>query len=381
MDNNIVNLLICGDTVLINRAAELCSDPNNPLISKEIMGNFSDADIVMANLEAPIVEGVKAIKKCGPNLSIKPKYINKINKIGIDVFNLANNHIMDYGSLGLASTTNILSSNNISFYGAGANEKDASTLLIKTINKVKIAFFGMAEHEFSIATEDTPGANGLSIINYIECLQKNKDQFDFLIVTIHGGAERYPYPTPDIQKICRFLAKNHADVIVCQHQHRPGAFEIIDGSLIVYGQGNFIFDPPEAKEEWWHDSLLIKVSLNKREHSIGHSFIPGIQFKNSAIFEKPSIQDENRILSEFNLRSSEIENSKNTRLKWNEFCASGEYNYISRLLGHSRVLRIINRFTKFTKFTMRGHKLTMIRNVIETESHREAILNILKKSK
>jgi poly-gamma-glutamate synthesis protein (capsule biosynthesis protein) len=381
MANNIVDLLICGDTVLINRAEELCLDKNTSLISKEMMRHFNNADIVMANLEAPIIEDGKAIKKCGPNLSIKPKCIHQINKIGIDVFNLANNHIMDYGSSGLNSTTNILSSNNISFYGAGSNEKDASTLLIKTINKVKIAFFGMAEHEFSIATEDTPGANGLSIINYIECLQKNKDQFDFLIVTIHGGAERHPYPTPNIQKICRFLAKNQADVIVCQHQHRPGAFETIGDSVIVYGQGNFIFDPSEAKEEWWHDSLLIKVSLGKKGHSIEHSFIPGTQFKNSAIFEKPSTQDENRILSEFDFRSSEIKNSKNTSLKWNEFCASSEYNYISRLLGHSRVLRIINRFTKFTKFTLRGHKLTMIRNVIETESHREAVLDILKKNK
>ena len=136
MADNIVDLLICGDTVLINRAEGLCLDKNASLISKEMMKHFSDADIVMANLEAPIIEDGKAIKKCGPNLSIKQKCIHQINKIGIDVFNLANNHIMDYGSSGLTSTTNILSSNNISFYGAGSNEKDASTLLIKTINNI-----------------------------------------------------------------------------------------------------------------------------------------------------------------------------------------------------------------------------------------------------
>ncbi|GIU00531.1 PGA biosynthesis protein CapA [Sulfurovum sp. TSL6] len=377
--SNEASLLVCGDMVLVNRAEEIACNLNDDLIDNRIQEYFTSSDMVLANLEAPITEKGIPITKCGPNIAINPECINGIKRIGVNIVNLANNHIMDFGVHGLTSTFETLKKHNIDFYGAGYDQEQARSLLIKNINGTKIGFLGMAEHEFSIAFQNTPGANGLSIIDYMESYKKEKEGIDFLVVTIHGGAERYPYPTPNIQKICRFLATNGADVVICQHQHRPGAYETIGNSLIVYGQGNFIFDPKDKKEDWWHESLLIKIIFNKQHKSIKFEFVPGIQFKEKAIFSKPDELTTKQILSGFQDRSNDIKDVENVQRLWNEYCDTHKYTFLSRLLGHNRLIRVLNRLFHFTDVFFRGHKLVMIRNLVETESHHEAIVTILRK--
>lgn len=381
MDNKeSVSLLICGDLVISNRAEEIIGSGKN-LLDDNTQNLFDFSDLVLANLEAPITQSNYKIDKCGPNLCMHTSAINEIKKMGINTLNLANNHIMDFGDIGLSETIKLLQDNNISYYGAGSNKIEANRIVVQKINDLKIGFMGMAEHEFSITLNNEPGANGLSIIDFIETYKKQKDEFDYLVVTLHNGAEKYPYPTPDNQKICRFLANNGADVIVCQHQHRPGAYEVVNNSLVVYGQGNFIFDSKDKKPDWWYDSLLVNIEFSKYKHKIDFSFYPTIQFNDEASVISPGEEEKERILSEFNKRSLEIKDSEYVVNLWNEYCEKNKYVLISRLLGHNRLFRVLNRFIKFTDYIFSSSKRIMIRNLVETESHREAILTVLRNHK
>src|SRR5699024_1436352 len=104
-----------------------------------------------------------------------------------------------------------------------------------------------------------PGANPFDPLESFDHIQELKSKCDYVIVLYHGGKERYRYPSPYLQKVCRKFAQKGADLIVCQHSHCIGAYEEFEGSTIIYGQGNFIFNT--LNNEFWNTSLLIKVEI------------------------------------------------------------------------------------------------------------------------
>ena len=95
---------------------------------------IKESNYALVNLECPIIEGGKPIKKQGPNLKAPLKVIDFIKYCGFDGVTLANNHFYDYGEDGVISTINICKRYNIDFVGGGENIENARNILYKTIN-------------------------------------------------------------------------------------------------------------------------------------------------------------------------------------------------------------------------------------------------------
>lgn len=72
----------------------------------------------------------------------------------------------------------MLNENNISFIGAGSNLNEASKPFILNKDGVKIGFYACAENEFSIATNDSPGANPFDPLESLDHISKLKDKTD-----------------------------------------------------------------------------------------------------------------------------------------------------------------------------------------------------------
>ncbi|MFP3488456.1 CapA family protein, partial [Staphylococcus sp. SIMBA_130] len=132
---------------------------------------------------------------------------------------------MDQGIRGLNSTTSILDSHNIPYVGVGGNIVEASKPFIINHDNMKIGIYTCAEHEFSIAEEDIPGANPFDPLESFDHIIKLKSESDYVIVLYHGGKEHYRYPSPYLQKICRKFVEKGADIVICQHSHAVGCFE------------------------------------------------------------------------------------------------------------------------------------------------------------
>lgn len=109
----------------------------------------------------PLADKQCPITKCGPNLIAPTATIKGLKKINPHFFGLANNHILDQDVQGLASTIKVLDDAAIEYSGIGKNLDEACKPFIKEIGKYKIGIYCCAEHEFSIAKEDKPGANPL----------------------------------------------------------------------------------------------------------------------------------------------------------------------------------------------------------------------------
>lgn len=339
------------------------------LIDKNLKNVLDGADFRIFNLEVPLAEKGKPIKKCGPNLIAPTSCVNGIKKLGVDLFTLANNHIMDYGQEGLESTIAVLKENGIDYVGAGKNLSEAQKPYIIEKNGVKVGIYACAEHEFSIAEEKYPGANPFDMLESLDHIENLKNECDYVIVLYHGGKEHYRYPSPHLQKVCRKMCDKGADIVICQHSHCIGCEEKYNNSTIVYGQGNFIFD--KSENEFWETSILVNLEFCEK---LKVSYIPLEKNNNGVKFS----ENEN-ILNEYMERSEQIKNPKFIEKKYKEFADSMLQTYICTFAGRSILFRIINKLSGHRlKKKISEKRMIAIRNYVECEAHRELLIRGLK---
>jgi poly-gamma-glutamate synthesis protein (capsule biosynthesis protein) len=171
---------------------------------------------------------------------------------------------MDHGEPGLQHTLTLLESIKVPHVGAGKDLKESCSFTVLEKDDIRVGVFGVAEHEFSIATETCAGANPFNPLRTGDFIKQQKQELrlNAIIILFHGGKEYYRYPSPGLQANCRHLVEKGADLVVCQHSHCVGAYEhYLDGD-IIYGQGNFIFD---TKHVISSESVLISYEIQKEQ--------------------------------------------------------------------------------------------------------------------
>ena len=218
------------------------------------------ADYRIFNLEIPLTNTMMPIKKCGPNLIASPDNISGYKTAGVDLFTLANNHILDQGEQGLYSTLQTLEKNGFHYVGVGDRLEKASAPFFFDSSGHTFGVYACVEHEFTVAEVAKPGANPFDPLYSLDHIKKAKNNCDYLIVLYHGGKEHYRYPSPYLQKVCRRIVECGADLVLCQHSHCIGCEEIYKEARILYGQGNFLFD--HSNNECWQTGLLVNITDN-----------------------------------------------------------------------------------------------------------------------
>lgn len=366
-----LQLIIGGDLVPTKTNFELFKNGEvEQLIGKELLDILLSADYRIFNLETPLTDIKSTIPKCGPNLSASLDTVNGLKMLNPSLLGLANNHIMDQGYQGLASTFAILEKNNIDYVGAGKNLQDAEKGFILENETLKIGVYNCAEKEFSIASKNCPGANPFDPFESLEHIENLSEKCDYTIVLYHGGKEHYRYPSPYLQKVCHKMVEKGANFIVCQHSHCIGCEEKYKNATIVYGQGNFIFDYSNSK--YWETSLLIKLDL-----SIDSKVIEYIPFvKQNNVIRLAKGKNAKRILENFKLRSESILDENFLINKYNDLAKLEFDNYITHLNGDNFFIRGLNKIFghHLIKHFYSEKALLVLRNYIECEAHRELIL-------
>lgn len=365
-----MELIIAGDLVPTDSNRELFINGElEKLLGSELLSIWEKVDYRIFNLEAPLFDMDSPINKWGPNLKAPEKSIEGIKKLNPNLVTLANNHILDHGAEGLYRTQKLLNENNISFIGAGSNLNEASKPFILNKDGVKIGFYACAENEFSIATNDSPGANPFDPLESLDHISKLKDKTDYVIVLYHGGKEHYRYPSPYLQKVCRKIVEKGADLVVCQHSHSIGAYEEYKNSTIIYGQGNFIFNLKD--NEYWNTSILVKVVIKNK---VSIEYLPIVKTKEGT--RLASDKEAREIIYYFKLRSEEIKSEEFLKKKYREFAKEHLYIYLRQIYGFSKVARGLDRLLNgfLINRKINADKLLSLQNFIECEAHRELLI-------
>jgi poly-gamma-glutamate synthesis protein (capsule biosynthesis protein) len=362
--------------------ADVCPIENNaPLFergdAKELFGDlleaFHAADLSIVNLECPLIERPSPIAKTGPTFGASPACVNGLREAGIGVAGLANNHIMDHGAEGLRSTVRALREAGIGTVGAGENLRAARRMLVREAGGIRIGIVAMAEHEFSIATEDSWGANPLDPVEFVREVRERRGEFDHLLVLLHGGFEFYAWPSPRIRSVSRFLVEMGATAVFVQHAHCLGGYEAYRGGHIFYGQGAVVMDEAVYRSRAsFHEAYLVRLTLGAGA-GVDAELIPLRQSVGGPGARRLSGAEADRLRMELAEKSKAIGDDAFVRARWIEFCLERRHAYLSSLLGHNKVLRKLNAGGLVGKALYGRGALLGARNVVCCETHREVL--------
>ena len=217
-------LIAVGDVMLgrsVNAKMRSLNDFTYPF--QKTAAFLKTADLTLINLESPFYQ-LCPITNEGMKFCADPKAVEGLVFAGIDIANLANNHLNNYGSEGVSLTKKLLEENTI-------NSLDGE-LVIKTIKNTKLGFLG-----FDLTA-------GYQEEKILEAIKEAKPKVDLLIVSFHWGMEYAQEPTSRQIKLAHQVIEAGANLILGHHPHVIQKVEDYQGGQIVYSLGNFIFDQP-----------------------------------------------------------------------------------------------------------------------------------------
>ena len=240
------------------------------LLDEDIMEFFRSSDHVVANVEGPLIIP-PADGKTGQFVhSMDPAAATFLERIGSDIWCIGNNHTMDAGRRGLATTLAVAEAFGAGTVGAGLNEKEASEPVYIDeaggIGILGVAFMA----ECVPATETEPGVFRWDNMDYIaERIQEIKARCRWCIIVAHGGEEFTCMPNPYTRDRYIEYLKMGADAVVAHHPHVPNNYETFDdGKMIFYSLGNFIFDTDYQRSHMYTDrAVLVKLLFTEDEMS------------------------------------------------------------------------------------------------------------------
>lgn len=370
------SIMIGGDILPTENNQEYFTEGRmEDLIGEEAYSLFRASDFGLFNLEGPLTTSDDKILKIGPCIKGNTSSVNGLSVLGNrPIASLANNHILDYGSIGLKETVRSLNDKGILPVGAGNNLREARQPIVVEKNGIKIGIISYAEREFTIASEKNPGANPYEPLTTYDDIRILKTRTDYVIVLYHGGIEFFQYPAPYLRQICRKMADEGADIIACQHSHCVGIRESYKDSIILYGQGNFVLcmndgymDPQLSS-----NGLLMRVEFEyKKKPAV--NFIPIIRYNDVVRIAEKDTKE--KILRDLAMRSKQAEDEEWVEKQYHDFLANKMERYLNTVLG--RNAKILKLFHIHPEKMYRDFHLAEILNVIRCEAHRDAFMNII----
>ncbi|PYI56302.1 CapA family protein [Paenibacillus flagellatus] len=265
-DPNRVSLTFVGDVIFAQNVEAALKANGFDYPYKQVRSYLENADVTIANLETPVTERGEAADKEYAYRS-SPKALPAFKEAGFDIVNLANNHILDYGTTGLLDTFDHLDKAGIRWFGAGRNAELAFKPVIVEKKGMKIAFLGFSK---VVPTQDwkagksRPGvADTYALPVPLEAIRNAKKQADLVVVVAHWGVERQDTPEKYQKDYARQYIDAGADLVVGGHPHVLQGFDHYNGKWIAYSLGNFIFTMNENPKTW--ETVILQASCSKTD--------------------------------------------------------------------------------------------------------------------
>lgn len=239
-------------------------------LDSSVLRFIKNSKHVIANVEGALSKGSKqpaANSVTALMHSMDPAVVDFLKLIKADIWNLANNHIMDAGAEGMEDTLEEAAGAGASTIGAGMNIFQASIPVI--LNEAGgIGMFGVGyQRGCKKATEDTPGSLSWSDMDRIrEVIVQIKKTCRWCIVVAHGGEEFTSLPSPYTRQRYMDYLNMGADIVVSHHPHVPMNYEILDNKAIFYSLGNFVFDTDYQRAQYnTEKGVLLKLTLDEEK--------------------------------------------------------------------------------------------------------------------
>lgn len=234
--DNTITLIATGDVLLGRTVNSTTVSTKNFTWPFEKTAEFTkSADITLINLEGPFVKKCP-ITKTGMLFCSDIRNVEGLKFAGVDITNLANNHIANYGQNGINETIEVLTNFDIDYTGL-------NDIIYKKVNRITFAFLGY--NDISPQPKEVSSAKEEQIVKET---QKAKKNADIVIASFHWGAEYRRKPTQRQKELAHLAIDSGADVVIGHHPHWIQPVEIYKDKVILYSHGNFVFDQMWSEE-------------------------------------------------------------------------------------------------------------------------------------
>jgi hypothetical protein len=364
-----MKLLVAGDFRIKNLGHSLVIDP-------KLLRLFHSSELNLINLEAPITDFECKNKKRGLSLKAdRHETLKVLHDLKIGCVNLANNHIGDYGARGVLDTISCLSLNGFRTVGAGKDLDESRRPFFFEKDGLKLAIINIAEAEFSASGEGLSGANQFNPIDLFYQILEVRKTVDKVIVVFHGGHEHYPFPSPEMKRVLRFIVDCGADGVIAHHTHCFSGIENYKGAPIVYGTGNFYFESDNSEPITFYEGYVVELDIDfdKVILSVHPIFVERLNSSNSIL--RCLSDDEQGIFdSRIAILNEVIQDDKSLLLNFRRHVDQSNRSYLvnfepynSRIFMHLYFLKLVPKY-------MTARKKKQILALIQNGFHKEALL-------
>ena len=251
------------------RTRKLLADPSSAF--GPIASVLSAADLTVVNLETAVTSrGTPQPKRF--HFRSPPGAFAAVRAAGIDLVTLANNHILDYGRVGLSDTLAAAHAARFPTVGAGADADAAWAPWTTSIRGTRIAVIGVSNvQELASSWIATRTRSGEAIANNLartlDTVRAAKKRADVVVVFMHWGTEGDSCPDPTQKTLAAKLARAGATIIVGSHVHTLQGSGWLGKTFVAYGMGNFLWYIPS----WSTETGVLTLTL----HTTGSGTLTG----------------------------------------------------------------------------------------------------------
>ena len=238
-----ITLVAAGDLLLGGSAAPTVLKQGFDYPFIQITAILQSADIAMANLEAPLTRQTEPVEDKRFTFKVDPQAAAAIQRSGIKVLTLANNHIGDFGPEGVTDTIAALRQHGLRYTGAGENLNQARrpTAIATARGSVGFLAYSNTFPKSFYAKSDRPGTAPGYADFVSKDVQKLREFVDYVVVSFHWGAELMTEPKDYQQRLARLAIDSGAQVVIGHHPHVLQGVEFYNDGVIYYSLGNFAF--------------------------------------------------------------------------------------------------------------------------------------------
>lgn len=308
-----ITLVAVGDIMLGGTAEEIMLKNGYDYPFKRTRHLLDNADIVIGNLEGPLTDneipetGNKQYLFRSPPQAVAPA----LRRAGFNAMNLANNHILDYGVIGMNNTIQSLNQHGIISIGAGQNlSKARAGRIIRTEHgDVALLGYSLTFPESFWATDTRPGTAFGHRQQIIEDIQRFSEQVDYIVVSFHWGREKSETLRPYQPRLARAAIDAGADIVLGHHPHILQAVESYKQGLIIYSLGNYVFG---SYSQDARNSVVARISLHKGNYHSAE-LTPINVLNTQVVFQPRALQGE--AAADVIRHMNRLSVSSNTRLR------------------------------------------------------------------
>lgn len=277
-----LTLAFAGDVHFEGGVADVPGQDGSTL--GQLSRSLRSADLAMVNLESALTtRGVPARKELEVAANrfwfrAPPRALDVLDRSGVDVVSMANNHGADYGAAGLRDTARIAERAPVAVVGAGLDAEQAYAPYRERIGGTDVAVLAAdasTRESVDPVWEAAPGRGpGLASgrpgedARLLAAVRAAAATDDLVVVYLHWGEELEACSTRSQETLAESLSQAGADVVVGTHAHVPLGAGTLGDTYVSYGLGNFF---------WYHgrqsETGVLRLSVTGAK-VVGNEWLP-----------------------------------------------------------------------------------------------------------